>query len=145
MGEVNWARVIAGGLAAGVLLFVMEGLGGMIWMEEWRAALERIGLSMEFGAMSVFLNVALSLCFGLFAIWLYAAIRPRFGPGPATAVKAGIGAWFAGHFLSILGYGQLGILPGRLLVIWGIYGLVELILATLLGAWIYREKAAPGA
>jgi hypothetical protein len=27
-------------------------------------------------------------------VWLYAAIRPRFGPGPATAIRAGLaGGW----------------------------------------------------
>jgi hypothetical protein len=139
MQKINWARMILGGLAAGVLLFVLEGLGGMIWAEDWKAALERIGVSMEFGPASIFLSVALSLCFGLFAVWLYAAIRPRFGPGPATAVKAGLGAWFGGHFLTILSYGSIGIFPARLLVFWAGYGLVELILATLAGAWIYRE------
>jgi hypothetical protein len=29
---------------------------------------------------------------GIFAIWLYAAIRPRHGPGPKTAVCAGASA-----------------------------------------------------
>ncbi len=31
------------------------------------------------------------------AIWLYAAIRPRYGPGPATALRAGFVVWLFVH------------------------------------------------
>ena len=31
---------------------------------------------------------------GIVAVWLYAAIRPRFGPGPKTAAMAGLAVWF---------------------------------------------------
>ncbi|HSE60477.1 MAG TPA: hypothetical protein VLA99_17380 [Nitrospiraceae bacterium] len=34
----------------------------------------------------------------LSALWLYAAIRPRFGAGPKTALYAGLGVWVLGSF-----------------------------------------------
>src|SRR3954470_9821754 len=30
---------------------------------------------------------------GIFTMWLYAGIRPRFGPGPRTAALAGFAVW----------------------------------------------------
>ena len=34
--------------------------------------------------------IAIDFIFALALVWLYAAIRPRFGPGPLTAVRAAI-------------------------------------------------------
>jgi hypothetical protein len=34
---------------------------------------------------------------GIAAIWLYAAIRPRYGPGAATALRAGFAVWLFVH------------------------------------------------
>lgn len=44
-----------------------------------------------------------------------------------------------GQLLALIGYGMLGLFPGRLLVVWGIVGLAELVVAGLVGGWIYRE------
>ena len=34
---------------------------------------------------------------GIFAVWLYAAIRPRYGAGPKTALCAGAAVWGIGY------------------------------------------------
>src|SRR5207249_3963498 len=34
---------------------------------------------------------------GIFAVWLYAAIRPRYGAGPKTALCAGAAVWGLGY------------------------------------------------
>jgi hypothetical protein len=38
-----------------------------------------------------------------------------------------------------VGYQMLGIFPNQMLALWGVVGLVEMILAGLAGAWLYRE------
>ncbi|MGH9579875.1 MAG: hypothetical protein ACRD2R_02680, partial [Terriglobales bacterium] len=38
-------------------------------------------------------SVLVNLGMGIWAMWLYAAIRPRYGPGPKTAAIAGFGWW----------------------------------------------------
>jgi hypothetical protein len=50
-----------------------------------------------------------------------------------------VGFWFGGWLLSLIGYQMIGLYPAGLLIQWGIVGLVELILAALLGGVIYRE------
>ena len=47
--------------------------------------------------------------------------------------------WFGGYLLSLLGFDMLGIFPRGLLLTWGVVGIVELILAGLAGAWVYRD------
>jgi hypothetical protein len=86
-----------------------------------------------------FVTVLVSLILGLVLVFLYATARPRFGPGPRTAVIVAVALWFGGYILSLIGYGMVGIYPSGLLVTWGVLGLVELILAALIGGWIYRE------
>jgi hypothetical protein len=39
------------------------------------------------------LFVILDFIYGIVLVYLYAAIRPRFGAGPSTAVQAGILMW----------------------------------------------------
>ena len=52
-------------------------------------------------------------------------------------------AFFLGSTLvSILGWSMLGLFPARMLVTWAVVGLVEVVLAALLGGYIYKEKPA---
>lgn len=139
MGKINWGRVILGGLLAGVVINVVEGVMGMIFMEEYQAAMEALGKSMKMSGGAMVFYLALGFVYGLFAVWLYAAIRPRYGAGPKTAVWAGIAVWFIGYLMVSISFGTLGVFPTRLLFIGTIVGLVEMIGATLLGAWLYKE------
>jgi len=77
---------------------------------------------------------------GIAAVWLYAAIRPRYGAGPTTAIRAGLFTWAVAVFLANLGNYPLGLFPTRLLVITSIVALVEIVVATLVGAWLYKEE-----
>ena len=78
---------------------------------------------------------------GIGAVWIYAAIRPRYGAGPVTAVRAGLAAWALAVFLADLSNYPLGLFPGRLLVITSVVALFEIVVATVVGAWLYKEEA----
>ncbi len=139
MGGINVGRWLAGGLVAGLIVWLLEGAASVVYMDQMKAAMDAHGLAMEMTAMTWVLTVAVSLLVGLVAVFFYAAARPRFGPGPRTAVLVAVVLFCGGYLLSIIGYHMLGLFPLRMLVLWGLIGLVELILATLAGAWIYRE------
>jgi hypothetical protein len=51
----------------------------------------------------------------------------------------GFAYWVVGYALPILGQMPLGLFPRRLLVVGGGVGLVEIIVASLVGAWLYKE------
>jgi hypothetical protein len=139
MSGVNVQRWLLGGIVAGVLMWVLEGLAGLAYMADMRAALEAHGLSVEMGGVTLGISVVVSLISGLTLTFFYVAARPRFGPGPKTAVLVAFALWVGGYLLSLLGYQMLGLFPRGLLVLWGVTGLLEMILAALVGAWIYRE------
>lgn len=139
MGAINWGRVLLGGLLGGVIVNAVEGLSGLIYQEQMRAILAEHGLAWGEGPGMMILYFAMGFGFGIAGVWLYAAVRPRFGPGPKTALRAGFYLWLVGYLAPLIGWSSIGLFPGRLLAQWGVVGLVELLLATLLGAWLYRE------
>jgi hypothetical protein len=142
MGSINTSRWLLSGLLAGILIWIFEGAASTLFMKDMKAALESHGLSMEMTGPTIVTSLAVSLIAGLTLMFFYAACRPRFGPGPRTAVIVAAGLWVGGYLLSILGYRMLGLFPDGLLMMWGVVGLVEMIVAALVGGWIYREGPA---
>jgi hypothetical protein len=76
---------------------------------------------------------------GILTVWLYAAIRPRYGPGPKTAIYAGLTVWFLAYLRSRLGFVAIGVFSTGLMMFAVLWALVEMILASLAGAWLYKE------
>jgi hypothetical protein len=88
------------------------------------------------------LGVVLGFVVGILAIWLYAAIRPRYGAGPGTAVLAGVAAGLLYGVFPDIGWGlTLRLIPARVWVGDAVFTLVAMVIATLLGAWVYKEQA----
>jgi hypothetical protein len=144
MGGINVGRWLAGGVVAGIIMWVIEGAASILYMGDMETALEAHGLGMEISAGMMALTVVVSLVAGLVLVFLYTAARPRFGAGPKTAVVVAVAMWVGGYLLSLLGYQMIGLYPSSMLVMWGAIGLIEMIIAALAGGWIYREaEAAP--
>ncbi|HEV2173979.1 MAG TPA: hypothetical protein VGR71_10445 [Nitrospira sp.] len=140
MEKINWRNVVLGGLVAGFIIDVVEGiLEGVILGPEWRQAMQALGHPLRETGTNITLHVLLGFAYGLTALWLYAAIRPRFGAGPKTALYAGLGVWVLGSLLPSVNWGPRGLLPGHLFTIAVVVGLVEIVVATEAGAWLYKE------
>jgi len=139
MGKINWARVLLGGLAAGVVVNIFEAAVVTMLSEEYKVAMAALGKTMDESPAMLALLLAYGFGYGIAAVWFYAAIRPRFGPGPKTAVCAALAVWFVGYLLPTTGYVAFDLFPMRLLAIGLANGFVETILGTLLGAWLYKE------
>jgi hypothetical protein len=143
MGKINAGRVLLGGLLAGVVINVIEYIfNGVVFKDEVAAAMAELDRStaMSGGAMAIY--VCWSFLVGMLAVWLYAAVRPRFGAGARTAVKTGIVMWLLVNVQTTIGMAPMNLFPQRLMVIGLIVGLVEMVLATVAGAWLYKEKTA---
>ena len=139
MGGINIGRWLAGSIAAAVVIFALEGVSSVFYLDQMMASLADHGLGMEMSGFAMGLTVLVSLISGLVLMFFYAAARPRFGPGPRTAILVAVVLWFGGYLLSLTGYYLVGLYPIRLLVMWGAVGLVEMIIAALVGGWIYKE------
>jgi len=142
MGKINWGRVIAGGLLAGLVLNVFDFvIHGVLLADQWNAALAALGKG-EMSGSAIVWYVVFDFLLGIAAVWLYAAIRPRYGPGPKTAAWAGLFLWFVVGALFNLAQMPSGLWPGNLLVISAAVALVYVPLAAVAGAWAYKEETA---
>ncbi len=143
MKSINWGRVILGGIVAGVLINISEFvLNANVLKSNWEAAMKACGKSMTETGSTMAVWIILGFAIGIAALWLYAAIRPRYGPGPGTAARAGIAVWFFRSLVGAVASSNLELFPARMMTISTAWVLVELILATVLGAWLYKEAAA---
>lgn len=140
MSKINWRRVILGGLLAGVVIGVFSAIFIPLFAGAWNEASEVLGSSFP-DTTAAFLarGSALNFASGIVAVWLYAAIRPRYGAGPKTAAIAGFAVWLiqalAGLWLVLLTNLTVGLLAMT-------HGpdILTFVVATLAGAWVYRES-----
>src|ERR1700689_910862 len=104
MGKINVTRLIVGGIVAGIAIDLLDYLVDGVWLaQRWADGMALLGKPGFSPVQDIWFNV-LGLLTGLAAIWLYAAIRPRFGAGAKTAIIAGLAVWFIGVFLPNVGF-----------------------------------------
>ena len=139
MGKINLGRVILGGLVAGLIINIGEFvLNELILGERWIAVMESLNRSpVGNDAIAVFVVGAFILAITM--IWTYAAMRPRTGAGPTTAICAGLLVWFFVYLYPALGYVAMDLFPRNLVLITVVWGFFELPIAAVAGAWLYRE------
>lgn len=77
---------------------------------------------------------------GLLLVWLYAAMRPRFGPGPKTAILAALVVWICG-FVFHIDWVLIGMMSMTTNLLATLAALVQVIPAALVGAMLYKEDA----
>ena len=65
--------------------------------------------------------------------------RPRFGAGVKTAIYAGALTWVTAYFLATTTPVIMGVIPLRMACVLVAVGLVEIVVATIVGAWLYKE------
>lgn len=136
---INSSRVILGGVIAGIVIDGFEAvMNGAILAPQWAAIMKSLDRPAFAPSAIVWFNVV-GLVTGLAAIWTYAAIRPRFGSGPRTALIAAALTWLTAKAL-VVAYPMIsGIYPLRPMAIMLALQVLEIAVATLAGAWFYRE------
>jgi hypothetical protein len=141
MSKINLGRVIVGGILAGIIINVFEYvLNAIVMAPEWSSILKSLMLP-EFSVEAViWFNIA-GFATGIAAVWTYAAIRPRFGAGPKTAVVAGLLTWVTAFVLADAKPVAAGMLPLQPVVVMLAVEIVAVVAATLAGAWLYQETA----
>jgi hypothetical protein len=140
MSRINSGRLLAGGIVAGILVNISETiLNTVVLKRPWEDAMRALGKPMTMNPSVMVVWILWGFTYGILCVWLYAGIRPRFGPGPGTAAKAGFVAWLLVGLLPSIAMCNMGIVPSSLLVTSGAWTLVESIIVTIVGASIYRE------
>jgi hypothetical protein len=140
MANINVARVIGAGLVAGVVYNLGEAVLNMALIAADNTAMAKRCDLPPIGGDLIAKSGVLMFALGIVTVFVYAAIRPRFGAGARTALIAGGIVWGLA-FLSLgLWFNWLGLMPIRPTAVAVTWELVETLLAALAGAWLYKES-----
>jgi hypothetical protein len=139
MNNINFGRVILGGLVAGLVLNIGEFLlNEVVFKQQMEEFFARLNVPRP-GSTFIAIAVGITFLLGILMVCLYAMIRPRYGPGPKTAICAALVIWFCVYFYcGVLNAALFGF-PTTLVVAGMVWGLVEYSLAAIAGAWLYKE------
>lgn len=136
---MNIGRVILGGLIAGVVANAGDYVINMYLMEEEATAMvQRLNLSAAAVQGSLTTWIVVDVIWGLLLVFTYAGFRPRFGPGPRTALIAGVTIWLAVCAV-FAGLMSMGIYTQQAYLKSSALTLVNTLVASLAGAYFYRE------
>jgi hypothetical protein len=145
MGKTNWTRVFLGGLLAGSVLLVFSSVvTPQFRIKEWYPVMESLGHFLP-GLTTLTIGdcvfgIVFSLVIGILAVWLYSSIRHQYGVGKKTAVITGIVVWILGPLSFDAFSAALGLFPAKVLVMDALIALVMYVMATLAGAWVYKDQ-----
>lgn len=139
---MNNSKVVVPGLAAGVVANIIGFVGfGLLLGPRFAAEAAAVAPALEGqgttgGAIAV--NVIATFVVGILLVWLYAAIRPRFGPGMKTAFYAAAVVWICG-FLFHLDMLNLGMMSSATYAMASIVALVQVVASAGVGGMLYKE------
>lgn len=134
--KINWARVLGCGVLAGVLWIIFGTIVTSVLARDFIALPHN-----RLGAPTpgfVVLNIVADLLTGVSMLWLYAAIRPRYGAGAKTAAVAAFALWFMVGLEDAI-WCSFGLFPARTIIPLIFGTLPALIIAALVGAKFYKE------
>lgn len=139
MNNINFGRVVLGGLLAGLVLNIGEYvLNAVVLASEMKDFMAKHNFP-DPGGNFIAIAVVLTFVLGIVVVLGYAMIRTRLGPGVKTAIIAGLFAWFGIYFYCGMINGVLFGIPMGAMVMILVWGLVEYALAAIAGAWLYTE------
>jgi hypothetical protein len=141
MARINWGRLILGGLVAAIMMFFADGfIHERLVRTDWTAVYAGLRAAMPEPHGSSMVYFALyELGRGLIAMMFYATMRTHFGPGPKTAVLAGIASWVAFSLTGPAQFIPLGFFSTALWMKVGAMHLVTSIVSTIVGAAMYKD------
>jgi hypothetical protein len=139
MGRINIGRVILGGLLAGLVINITETVLNVVVLAQAMEDALRARNLPPVGGPAIGGFVLETFLVGIVTIWLYAAIRPRFGAGAGTAVIAAVVVWVFAYLHQSLALVLMGVFPAKVMMVGTLWGLAEIVVASMAGAWVYKE------
>ena len=137
---MNYARILLGGIVGGVAFNIVSFVINVGILGQRYAMLQEMGIFRKDPRVP-FLPLSLLMLFlvSIGLVWFYAAVRPRLGPGPKTALTVGLLVGLLGALPGNLSGFAWGYAGGYLALFWTINMVVGCMAATFVGAWLYKE------
>ena len=140
MGKTNYGRLILGAVVAGVIYFVCDGtIHGALLGQYHMAAVTRLTPNPTADNTSYIYFALFDLGKGLVAMLIYLAARARCGPGPKTAVWAGLVTWLAVAVLPSIEWMPFPFYEKSFFVKVMAFELLPMVLGAVIGAWLYKD------
>ena len=139
MGRINSGRVLVCGLVAGLVWTLLSSVVTVLVGYDFAAAVPGNRLFAPSRGLVAFLFIV-NFMEGVWAMRLYAAIRPRYGAGLRTAVVVGLSWWVISSLVDAT-WGSFGFVPVQALLPLMVASLPALIPAAVIGACLYKERA----
>jgi hypothetical protein len=141
MSGINTGRVVMGGLLAGLVANVGDFVSNSFLLRDQMDMMrQRLNIDVPTweSTSSLVTWTIVDFVLGLLIVFTYAAMRPRLGPGPTTALTAAL-VLFVGITAVIVGFMQMGIFTTDVVIKASVFSLITMSLAALAGAWAYKE------
>ena len=139
MSKINMGRVLLGGVAGGVVLNLVDYVVNGVWLSpQWVAAASKLGSANAMAPATIMGYVIGDFVFALLIVWLYAAMRPRFGPGAGSAARASLAIWIVAAVFDTQMV-VLGLYPAQLVATSVACTLVGMLAAGYVGGMLYKE------
>ena len=150
MSKINVGRLMLGGVAAGVVMFLADGfihevLLHQLWIDTMTAAGRSIAEDESHRARDMAFFAVHELLKGVAIAWVYAAIRTRFGAGAKTAAVAGLAVWAIMFPLPLIAEIPTGFYGPRMVAMWSLCEIVPTVVGGLVAGFLYKEGAAASA
>jgi hypothetical protein len=140
MGKINVGRLILGGIVAGIAIDLLDYFVDGVWLaQRWADGMAQLGRTAFSPTQIIWFNM-IGIATGIMAVWIYVAIRPRFGAGIKTAISAGVVVWLLSTLFPNAGFMYVAkLFSSHLTLYTTLGGLVEVVVGTVAGASVYRE------
>ena len=140
MGKINYGRVILGGIVGGIIAGFLDWfLNGVLMGQLWEDAMKSLNRPNALSGAFLFCLFLIFSIGGVLLVWVYAAIRPRFGAGVRTAVYAGLVVWAFESLLPNIMNAVTGLYRPRLMLYSTLAGVVQMVVGAIAGAALYKE------
>lgn len=140
MAPINTGKLVIGAIAAGVVINIVESIVNLFIIADQMEAMLASRNLPEMGNTAMAGFTLLAFMLGALVVWTYAAIRPRYGEGAITALKAGFAVWAAFYFLGTFTNWLMGFVGTDLFIITLAYTLPMMLAAGYVGGYLYREE-----
>jgi hypothetical protein len=132
----SWIRLVLCGLVAGLTWNLLSVMCLFLFAPDFVASVQR---SAPHPALGGEFFLAVDLAMGIWAVWLYSAIAPRYGARPITVAIVGVAWWMLKTLQSAkwAGLGFVELSPDLLPL--GAATVAATVLAAAFGAGLYRK------
>lgn len=146
MYGINTGRIFVGAILAGIVYNLGQTVVHMVVLAEQSAAFsESLGVSGEPTGGEIGMYWFIGFIIGATMVKLYAAVRPRFGPGVLTALIVAVFTFTLAELVPMLFFVTGGLYEFGAYLPFLISTFVLLCVSSVAGAWAYTEDDGAGA